>query len=227
MITVDTNAAEDDVFNAITELGAPVQRGRLDVGDVLIETDEGQICVERKRWSDLAASICDGRLKEQKSRMIASDTIRYAYVIEGDLTSWDGAHRGMSHRCMWCALVKTALRDNITVFHTSNPRDSAALCNYILIQLRDGGFRAGGGTSAVAGLTKRKRENLADPTSILRAMLTTVPGMSLAKAQVVTTEFPTVAALSAASEAQLAAVDCSGRKLGPKMAKVLHEIFVV
>ena len=144
MIKIDTNAAETPLAAAIEVQGVKVERERMDVGDIMISFDAFQICIERKRWSDLAASICDGRLHEQKLRMIACDTIRYAYVIEGELSSWNGSHRGMDNKAMFCALVKTQLRDDIVIFHTLDTADTASLCIYIASQLSCGGFVAGG-----------------------------------------------------------------------------------
>ena len=133
MITVDTNSGEDAVYQSLeAECGASVQirRQRLDVGDVFVHahdtslgSEEGAgdscvkefahgICVERKTWADLCASIVDGRLAEQKSRMVEPN-VRYVYAIEcPTIDPWDGFYRGsMRNKCMWGALVKMQLRD--------------------------------------------------------------------------------------------------------------------
>ena len=219
MITVDSNAGEDGVYDALRARLSDVTaltRARLDVGDVLIRDAGRVICVERKTWADLAASICDGRLQEQKSRMIESEGTRFAYAIEGPLVSWGGSLRGMTHKCMLAALTKLSLRDGFAVFHTASTEDTAHLCTYLLSQLAKDGFRPGGGTKCVAGLSKRKRENLADPTALLRAMLTLVPGMGSPKAYALVDAWPSVGALSAATVEELAATPCAGRRLGPK-----------
>lgn len=245
MITVDTNSGEDAVFAALPDLedGVVYRRQRLDVGDILVEgvtgvtgvvegDDEKQeepprVCIERKTWADLCASICDGRLQEQKARMIADDRTRYVYAIEGgEVHAWDGFQRGMRHKAMWGALVKLQMRDQFAVVHTRGPEDTAALARYCLQQLREDGFRPGGGTKAVAGLQKRKRANLTDPSVVLRAMLTTVPGMSDARAGVVAERYPTVAGLVAASAQELASLACgNNRSLGPKLAQALKAVF--
>ena len=74
-VRVDTNAGESALFAALqARLGAEqVVRERLDVGDVVLKTDDGgtALVVERKTWADLASSLTDGRYAEQKARLLA------------------------------------------------------------------------------------------------------------------------------------------------------------
>lgn len=227
MIYVDTNSAESAIAASLARLSPDtrVERRRLDVGDILVTHNEMEVCIERKTWADLAASICDGRLKEQKSRMLASDHIRYVYAVEGDLQPWTGTHRNMVNKCMWGALVKTMLRDDMFVFHTLGTDDTATLTLYILAQLKEGGLTAGGGRDVVSGTSKRKRGNLTTPIGILTGMLVTIPGMSAEKASSVTQRWPSVAALMTATTEEIASTMSGNRKLGPKMAQVIQSVF--
>lgn len=227
LIRVDTNSAEDAVFQALLAIGGSneVTRQRLDVGDILVCRGDTRICLERKRWSDLSASICDGRYHEQKMRMLPSETQRYAYVVEGELATWDGHCRGMAQRCMWAALVKTVLRDSIPVFHTQRPADTASLCMYIASQLEHEAFEeAGGARHAIAGVKPRKRDNLKEPQAVMRAMLCVIPGMSMKKAAAVVAHWGTFAALAGADPTQLADVCVGTRRLGPKLAFAISQI---
>ena len=74
-VRVDTNAGVSALFAALqARLGAEqVVRERLDVGDVVLKTDDGgtALVVERKTWADLASSLTDGRYAEQKARLLA------------------------------------------------------------------------------------------------------------------------------------------------------------
>ena len=57
----------------------------LDVGDIVFRNDSSIVLViERKTVADLDASIIDGRHREQKARLFASES-RFMYVIEGDI----------------------------------------------------------------------------------------------------------------------------------------------
>ena len=229
MITVDTNPGEDAVFRALhdeAEAGVEVRRERLDVGDIVVQcSDDSKVCIERKTWPDLCASICDGRLGEQKSRMV-EDNVRYVYAIEGaHVEGWNGFYRGsMRNKSMWGALVKIQFRDHIGVVHTQSSEDTAAFALYVAHQLRHGGFETKA-TSVVSGVQKRKRDNLADAGAALRAMLTVLPGMSSTKADAVLRSYPGVKQLVDASQAELASLPCENRKLGPKMADAIKKVF--
>ena len=233
-ITVDTNAGEDGVYEALLSLEEfEVRRQRLDVGDAFVHTADDEsfaegICVERKTWADLAASIVDGRLAEQKSRMI-DPAVQYVYAIEDQtVASWDGFFRGgaMRNKCLWGSIVKMQLRDHCSVVHTCSPADTAALVHYLAQQLRDGGFEPKvGSVISGGGVHKRKRDNLNDPTAALRAMLAVIPGMSASKAGAVVGAFPTAAQLVSADETTLSKLSVGQRKLGPKMATAIKTVF--
>jgi ERCC4-type nuclease len=226
MICVDTNSAEDGVFAALQSMNVTSERRRLDVGDITVTGADRTLVLERKKWSDLAASICDGRFKEQKSRMLSTDNTLYMYVIEGTLGSWDASCRGMKHTCMWAALAKTFLRDGIPVFHTLTEMDTASLIAYLYTQLTTRGFDPLPGNGVVSGsATKRKRDNLENPTDALRAMLCVVPGVSKAKADALVQRWPHVTQLSSASESDIAHLKCGDRNMGPALARRIRSIF--
>ena len=65
----------------------------LPVGDVHVEYADGRgwVC-ERKTAADLAASLVDGRWKEQTSRLFSCSKKVYI-IIEGDLRSADGMYK--------------------------------------------------------------------------------------------------------------------------------------
>ena len=254
---IDTNPGENSVYEYIyamlgakPETAPPVSRVRLDVGDIHISHNDFHLFLERKQLLDLSASICDGRFREQKSRMLPAPNTRYAYVIEGAIPSWDGAAaRGIPPKNMWGALVKTAMRDNLTIFHTASARDTASLCIYLHKQLTEGAIRFDANTTntvtpdnnpdepntnpsssssshVIPGTVhKRKRDNLATPSAILRAMLADIPGISVAKAETLLRAFPDVPSLMRATESEIASVKCGERKIGPKQASVVKSVF--
>ena len=52
----------------------------LDIGDIYIQTTQFQIIFERKTTQDLLSSINDGRLREQKSRLLSSGINNICYI---------------------------------------------------------------------------------------------------------------------------------------------------
>ncbi len=263
-VRVDTNAGESALFAALqARLGAEqVVRERLDVGDVVLKTDDGgtALVVERKTWADLASSLTDGRYAEQKARLLAvaaaaapaapsneegeeeegaeaqhaapasapgasSSTIAVLYVVEGALRGWEGAVGGaiggpsrVKNAQLEAALVMTAVRDGIPVLRTKDTAHTVEVLVYLHGKLRAGELRLGGATAPAPGppgngggfgyaalVKKRKRDNFT-PAATWAVMLAQPVGMSARKAAAVAAVYPTMAALAAATEAELAAV---------------------
>jgi crossover junction endonuclease MUS81 len=103
----------------------------LALGDITIEVDTVPIVViERKTIADLAASIKDGRYKNQKASLLeAFDTRRIYYIIEGhfDYFELDAIIHGISKKAIVSMVVNTMVRDNIKVMVTKNVHETASL----------------------------------------------------------------------------------------------------
>jgi ERCC4-type nuclease len=160
-VQVDTNAAEDAVFDGLCRALADdrgcaltVERARLDLGDVSIKYTDGAgrthtLLIERKTVpDDWAASISKGgRYKEQKARWMAvqereagdakrAASTRFVYLLEGPrVTPMSGTTRannaGMNNAAIKAAMIKTALRDHIPVLLSVDVADTALVCAYI------------------------------------------------------------------------------------------------
>lgn len=97
----------------------------LEIGDVVILVNqEPAILIERKTIKDLASSIQDGRLREQKFRITGS---RYPqrnviYLIEGDLD--EKIYGRIDKRTLQGSIINTMFRDNYKVYRTKDPRDT-------------------------------------------------------------------------------------------------------
>ena len=104
----------------------------LEIGDIVIEiNDKPIILIERKTMKDLASSITDGRLREQKFR-IASSTIpknKIIYLIEGDLDEKIYGH--VDKKTLQGSLINIMIRDDYKVYRTRDPKESV----YFLVRL--------------------------------------------------------------------------------------------
>jgi ERCC4-type nuclease len=221
-LQVDTNAAEDFIALHCTANGIVVDRRRLDVGDIAILTESSSFVIERKSWSDFQASICDGRWEEQKKRMLQGDTgSRFAYIIEGNVPPWESGAMRMQTASLWGALVKTQVRDGIFVFHTADKESTSKFIQYLYKQISTGGFAPKPVDNVVAGVNKRKRDNLSEPRDVMIAMLTILPGMSKGKAEAVVKVYPTWKELLGADRGRIAEITVGegARRLGPALAK--------
>lgn len=106
------------------EKSVSIKKEQLELGDIVFKkNDEIILIIERKTINDLKASICDGRHREQKLRLLGSGTSkeRLMYIIEGDFNkSMDSKISGMPISTLIGSLINTQLRDNIKVYKTSS-----------------------------------------------------------------------------------------------------------
>jgi len=248
MLILDTNSGEDGVFEALQKLVEPtlLRRQRLDIGDALLTVAGGrQIVVERKVFSDLVASLRDGRysnqglrLKAERERSIEAGTpFNIVYVIEGrSVPSWDTKTGGVPNNQPLSALTKMAVRDNIAVLYAASAQDTARQIAYLYSAgCKDGfnsvaraGVVAASGYAAVCGSTNKRKAAEAAGTQI---MLATVNGCSTA-AHAVAEVYPSIASLVraydaagsvASAERMLADIKLpNGRRLGPALSARIY-----
>ena len=71
-----------------------IEIAQLDIGDIVIQTDEGEelLVLERKSISDLASSIKDGRYAEQSFRLNHHSLHNHniMYIVEGNICRYNG-----------------------------------------------------------------------------------------------------------------------------------------
>ena len=77
-------------LNTDYEFGLEIEVAKMDIGDIAILNDEDEelLLIERKKISDLAASIRDGRYKEQSYRLNGHSLHNHniIYLIEGKIS---------------------------------------------------------------------------------------------------------------------------------------------
>jgi ERCC4-type nuclease len=86
------------------------------------------VLFERKTLYDLAASIKDGRYKEQSFRL--ENTILHnhdiVYIVEGDLSKYDERRGGISKTAIQSAMVSLLYYKGFSVYRTMNTDETAA-----------------------------------------------------------------------------------------------------
>lgn len=116
-----------------------LEKARLVIGDATLRSDHDDddiILFERKTLTDLAASIRDGRYKEQSFRMnqyceLANHNI--IYIIEGDMAKYADKTPGanpISKKALYSAMFSMLYLKGFSVFRTSNVRETADLILY-------------------------------------------------------------------------------------------------
>jgi crossover junction endonuclease MUS81 len=100
---------------------------QLEIGDILFRKNgETILVIERKTVDDLKSSICDGRFREQKSRLIGSTPIkRIMYLIEGSLDKpLSTKISGVPVSTLIGSIINIQLRDGIKVHKTNSINES-------------------------------------------------------------------------------------------------------
>jgi ERCC4-type nuclease len=122
----------------------------LEYGDVLITVDDATtprhpplVVIERKTIADLAASIKDGRYKNQKLKLKEKCSAGTVYYIIEGCFHWLMADdhgillHGISQKALMSAIINTMVRDNIKVIITRNVEETFACVEAIYRRIRD------------------------------------------------------------------------------------------
>jgi ERCC4-type nuclease len=116
----------------------------LAVGDYQYNWNNNPLLViERKTIADYAASIKDGRHREQKGRLLSSfNKSKIMYLIEGDLTHNNSSYKfnNVSKDTIISAIFNTILRDQIQVFHTANTDETIEVITSLFIKIQKQGL---------------------------------------------------------------------------------------
>jgi len=129
-----------------------LRKHRLVIGDVVIQqkhsdadadtaVDAGAeavdiILFERKTLNDLAASIRDGRYKEQSFRLnqyCELENHNVIYIIEGDMAKYTDKVKGanpITKKALYSAMFSMMYLKGFSVFRTANIRETADLILY-------------------------------------------------------------------------------------------------
>lgn len=154
----------------------------LPLGDIVIEHAGVTAIIERKRTDDFAASITDGRWREQKSRLAASGAI-VIYLIEGSLYG-----QSKSAQTLSSAIWNTMLRDKMWVIQTRGIEDTSLHLQQLAKKV---GRDIQGHTGMKSLLSKRKRK----VDNAFQLMLMAVPSVSERIAAVLVAEYPNLTSL--------------------------------
>ncbi len=129
-IFADDRETGQPVLAALHKLGfAQASVGHLSLGDYQLG---GQLIVERKTMKDFVASIIDGRLFEQASRL--SQTAEHScLILEG--SGRDLADSGMSRESIQGALITLQLIFHLPVLRSTDPEETARMMIFAWRQL--------------------------------------------------------------------------------------------
>jgi len=99
----------------------------LEVGDIHVVNEDHSICLvfERKTLADLAASIKDGRYKEQKHRLLTAHNPKHVtYIIESSSGRMDESKYGFDKSTFQGVQIHGMYRDGIHVHIVKNVEET-------------------------------------------------------------------------------------------------------
>jgi ERCC4-type nuclease len=212
--TIVLDVRERALISAMPEAAT----AQLQIGDVEIRISGTRVLVvERKTLADLAASIKDGRYREQKARLLANATCPVAFVVESAYGSFAFDDRmrgcnGIAPKTLQGAVISMTLSSRV-VF-TRDVADTVAFLrrtaerlarDFTVISSEAAALPAlacdtrdeySVNAACVSGIAMRKRDNL-DVRSCFAHQLCQVPGVSAKLSTTLCAEFGSMAALYA------------------------------
>lgn len=114
-----------EYFEKNKEYDKIVSIKNLEIGDIVIHiNDKPIILIERKTIKDLAGSIQDGRLREQKYRIASSKFPhnKIIYLIEGDID--DKVFGRIDKKTLQGSMINTMFRDDYKVYRTKDAMET-------------------------------------------------------------------------------------------------------
>lgn len=204
-VLVDHRERESSIPAALLAAGLEVVLTDLPVGDYVL--GDG-LAVERKGPSDLGASIRDGRIFDQASRL-QSAFAQAVLVIEGE-------PRGIAEDA-WRGAVCRLVEDGFTVLHSLDAEDSAAW----IVRLAK---RARRDSPTIR--SEGPRRSPRHPSAQAEAMLSAVPGISTPMARTLLAAYGSVAAVAAEAPDGLRTHPGIGKIRAERLAAALHAPYV-
>ena len=115
-----------------------VQVVTLDIGDIIIKTDEGidLLVIERKSLNDLASSIKDGRYVEQSLRLDSLELPNHniIYLLEGNLITFKNKYK-INKETLLSSIVSLQYFKGFSVIRTMSVMETAEYISRCAIQL--------------------------------------------------------------------------------------------
>jgi len=195
-----------DVMRRMDEFMVRVER--LPVGDYRVDD---RFLFERKTVTDLVTSIESGRLFRQTLRLVHTERLRPALLIEGKAGDWRAC--GMSREAVQGALVTVALFAGLPILRTGSPVETA----------RTFLFAARQGRTVALGALPRHGRRPRGKAAAQYHLLQGLPGVGPEKARRLLERFGSVRAVMAAGEDELGAVKGIGRETARRITWAVDE----
>jgi len=191
----------------------------LHLGDIIIKTPELELIFERKTIDDLASSIRDGRLREQKIRLIKNYPRKnIIYIIEGDITKNNSSMKfnKINKYTVYSSVINMLVRDNINLFMSSTIDNTIEFIQMIIEKIKKNTlkiikyndikltvtqdnkhsqiYKENTISTISRSISINKSDNIT-PNIIYTSQLGCIPGISYVTASAIVSEYPTMITL--------------------------------
>ena len=191
------DSRESKLYHEINKRGIPKNctliKETLLLGDIIItnDKDEEVLIIERKTLRDLAASIKDGRYAEQSFRLNNCNCHNHniIYLVEG-LLAFFKEERGIKKKTLRSAIFGLNFFKGFSVLNTPHINETAEFIIQMAEKLQktsSGGFYidASHNDTKYSEVVKRTKKGNITPENIGEIMLSQIPKVSSATAQII------------------------------------------
>jgi ERCC4-type nuclease len=169
----------------------------LELGDYVYKYNgEDVLIIERKTVEDYAASIKDGRYREQKQRLLSNySKHKLLYLIEGDLTKNNKSFKfnKVDKYTIYSSMINCYLRDTLNIFHSHSISETVDFLENMAKKLDKGiqflGDKSKTDNNLLGSIKKTKKANLT-PELVYKSQLTTIPNVSYKTADIIISYYP-------------------------------------
>ena len=203
-VVCDHREQPGQVVRHLSQMGASIDARNLDIADFVVSD---RIVIERKTNADFVDSLLDGRLFDQLAKL--KEYPRPILVLEGHGLQ---GHRNVAPEALMGALASVTVDYGIPVIHTQDALETARFV--LAVAKREQGRNNRRIAIRPAAVGK-------DDHDVRIGVLAALPGVSLLRAEALLAAFGSVAAVFAASESDLGAVEGVGPKTAAEIRRIL------
>ena len=184
------------------EYNIPIVVEKMDLGDIAIHFDDEEIILmERKKLSDLASSIRDGRYKEQSYRLNGNSLHNHniMYIVEGNICRYNGKFSKVKPETLYVSMFCLQYFKGFSVFRTMDVTETAEYILRITNKLRREKEKYGFYHSkfvekpkSYTNVVKKVKKDNITPDNIGAILLSQIPGVSSKTAKIIINKYQTI-----------------------------------
>lgn len=192
---------------------------KLDLGDVSIQTDQGDelLLIERKNLADLASSIRDGRYKEQSYRLNGNSLHNHniIYLVEGNIHHYNSKYTKIKPETLYVTMFCIQYFKGYSVFRTFNVGESAEYIIRFVDKIRRSDSKFGyyhtnfiENPKTYTSVVKKVKKDNVTPDNIGSIILSQIPGISSKTSLVIMNKYGSLLNLLKALEQDRNCLNC-------------------